>query len=100
MPYIGPPSMTSRPKLDAVVDILALGGFVPETVIRIIRDPRKRSGVSQERMARALGISKLQLANAERQRFWPWPGAGGASSANCDRQIEGGLTDVPFLAGW
>ena len=45
------------------------GGIVTETVIRIIRDQRKWSGVSQERMARALGISKPQLANAERQRF-------------------------------
>jgi hypothetical protein len=58
------------PELEAVADAWVYeGGIIPETVIRVIRDQRKRSGMSQERMAHALGISRSQLANAEGQRF-------------------------------
>jgi hypothetical protein len=45
------------------------GGIVPGTVIRFMRDTRRRRGIRQEDMARYCGISRPQLANAERQRF-------------------------------
>jgi hypothetical protein len=65
---LDPPGHT--PELAALGAALEYeGGIVPGPVIRYIRDARRRRGVRQEDMARALGISRPQLANAERQRF-------------------------------
>ena len=45
------------------------GGIIPGSVIRLIRDVRRRRGIRQEDMAHDFGISRPQLANAEGQRF-------------------------------
>lgn len=68
----------STPELAALADIQGYrGGIMPEHVARFLRDWRRKRGIKQAAAARALGISRPQLANAEHQRFGL--GAGPAS---------------------
>ncbi len=60
------------------------GGILPEPVIRMFRDLRTVTGERQEDQAREMGISRPQLANAERRRF----GLGRAPAARLRRWIE------------
>ncbi len=68
MTFIGMLDDTT-PELSAIADILAYkGGIIPETVVPVLRDKRKRDSISQAKMARRLGVSQSHYANAERRR--------------------------------
>jgi hypothetical protein len=68
MTFIGMLDDTT-PELGAIADILAYeGGIIPETVVPVLRDKRKRDSISQAKMARRLGVSQPHYANAERRR--------------------------------
>ena len=67
----------------------ATGCALSTTIVRLIRDMRRDRGERQEDMARALGISRPQLANAERQRF----GLGREPAARLKMWIAGETTE-------
>jgi hypothetical protein len=74
------------PELVAVAEASAYdGGIIPDPVIKLMQDMRRRGGERQEDMARKLGISRPQLANAERQRS----GLGRGPATRLKRWIEG-----------
>jgi DNA-binding XRE family transcriptional regulator len=74
------------PELVAVAEASAYaGGIIPDPVIRLMRDTRRRRGERQKDMARKLGISRPQLANAERQRV----GLGRGPATRLKRWIAG-----------
>jgi hypothetical protein len=74
------------PEHDAVAEANVYeGGIIPDPVIRLMRDMRRQRGERQEDVARKLGISRPQLANAERQRS----GLGREPAARLKRWIEG-----------
>jgi hypothetical protein len=65
----------STPELAALADIRGYtGGIMPVHVAKFLRDRRRKFGIRQEQMARAIGISRPQLANVEQQRFGLGPG--------------------------
>jgi transcriptional regulator with XRE-family HTH domain len=74
---------------EAVAEAMTFdGGTLSRTIVRLIRDMRRDRGERQEDMARALGISRPQLANAERQRF----GLGREPAARLKMWIAGEIT--------
>jgi DNA-binding XRE family transcriptional regulator len=79
------------PEQDAVAEAnIYEGGIIPDPVIKLLRDMRRRRGERQEDVARKLGISRPQLANAERQRS----GLGRGPAARLKRWIAGGVAAV------
>jgi hypothetical protein len=77
------------PELVAVAEASVYeGGIIPDPMIRLMRDTRRRRGERQKDMARKLGISQPQLANAERQRS----GLGRGPAARLKRWIAGDVT--------
>jgi hypothetical protein len=77
------------PELVAVAEASVYeGGIIPDPVIRLMRDTRRRRGERQKDMALKLGISQPQLANAERQRS----GLGRGPAARLKSWIVGDVT--------
>jgi excisionase family DNA binding protein len=60
------------------------GGIIPEPVIRVIREARRSEGLTQEDQATEFGVSRAQLANAERRRY----GLGREPAARLRRWIQ------------
>jgi DNA-binding XRE family transcriptional regulator len=76
------------PEQDAVAEAnIYEVGIIPDPVIKLMRDMRRRRGERQEDVARKLGISRPQLANAERQRS----GLGRGPATRLKRWIAAGV---------